>query len=75
MVKSGIITLSRITLAANGEIASARVKKFNQVLEGTKIQDIRRFEEVLRGVDGLQSTAEVSAMSSWLDGMFGKVIE
>ena len=75
VVKSGTITSSRITLSPSKDVASAQVEKFDQVLMGKKIHEIPRFEEILRAADLLQNTREISAISYWLDDIFGNLID
>ncbi len=75
MVKSGIITSSRITLSSSNDIALAQVENLNKCLEGKSVQDIQRFEEILGIANHLRKTKELSAMSNWLDFMFGKAAE
>ncbi len=75
MVKSGIISSSRITLSSSNDIALVQVDNFNEVLEGKSVQDIQRFEELLGTSDLPRKTKEMSAMSNWLDFMFGKAAE
>lgn len=75
MVKSGIITSSRITFSPSDEIASAQAAKFDQVLKDKRIHEIQRFVEILRQADLPDSSREISAISNWLDDIFGKTID
>lgn len=74
MVKSGIIISSRITFSSNDKIASAQADRFDQVFTDKKIHDIQRFEEILRTADLPDSSRVISAISNWLDGIFGKTV-
>lgn len=71
MAKSGIITSSRITLSSLNDVAEAQAEKFDQVLNGRAIRGVPRFEEILRNVDGTENIQEISAISTWLDAIFG----
>jgi hypothetical protein len=75
VAKSGIITSSRITLSFRNDVAEAQAEKFNHVLNGKAIQDIPRFKEMLRKADGTENIQEISAISTWLDAIFGNTIK
>lgn len=70
-VRSGIITSSKISLSSNKEDALAEREKFDLVLKGQKVGEIRNFEQVLK-VDYYEKASKIKAMLNWLDMMFGK---
>lgn len=75
VVKSGTITSSRITLTSSNDVVSAQAEKFDQVLKGKKIYDICRFEEILRTADLPNNNRKISAISNWLNDIFGKALD
>lgn len=69
--KGGQITSSKISISPDADIASAEAQTFDNTLKDKRIQDIDDFHHILNQANH-QAPNEVSAISRWLNEMFGK---
>lgn len=72
-IRSGTITCSKITTLSDDEVDYlGKEENLNRRLEGQSILEIEKFTDVLLRVGSTERSDEVSAISAWLDDVFGK---
>ena len=71
-IRSGVITNSKITTSSDHDIGCLNKEDLNRGLEGKSILEIEKFADILLRVESTERPDEVSAISAWLDDVFGK---
>lgn len=75
MVRSGKITQSNISISSDPRVDLAEADIFRSMLEGRAVHEIRSFETLLGPAFSPDKTTEITALSSWLDRVFGNVVK
>lgn len=71
MVRSGKINQSNIFISPDPRDDVAEAEIFDSMLKGKMVHQIQSFEDVLGPALDLDENTEITALSSWLNRIFG----